>query len=234
MNQQGRYEENSGAGRAVPVRWAIPLLAASLVVVSACASDPTRSEEYQTLQASLEMTERELDRVEARLAGSQVALTESQARLDAAEAELTERERQVAALEGAVEGMLFGIEEIRTYVEAHASGDLWLNEESRQAAVANGVSVEAADRLVVELDLPGSDWEGYTSDDNWWCWCQLVGDLDDPVASAALDAWLETEYGSEEEWWAFYDVQLILLDLLVEAIAEVEGHGVAAIEGGDG
>lgn len=217
-------------------RWrrAVPAMALMVVIATGCASDPTQSEEYRSLQASLDEAAKRIEQVEARLVGSEVALAEARGALGDANGLLAERDQRVAALEGAVEGMLFDIDGVHSYIGAYISGQLWLNEAAYRAAVDNAVSVDVADRLVAEFGLPGGDWAGYADDDNWWCWCQRVSAVGDPAATAAIDTWLAAEPGSEEEWWAFYEVQLILLGLLVDGVAEIEDRGVATLRRGDG
>jgi hypothetical protein len=215
---------------------AIPVLVLFLLVVAACA-DPTESEEYVSLQTRLDDTTAELNDLRSRLAGAEVALaasrSESQIALDGAERSLAGRNARVGDLETAVAEMLTSLDEIRQAAAVHISGDLFFL--PYDSAISNGVAADVGDGLVISLGLPGGTWEGFASDpDRFWCWCRQVEDLDDPATSAALERWFDAPIGSEEEFWAWYEVQMRVMGILIAAIESAQDQGVVTLDGGSG
>jgi len=209
-----------------------------LVVTAACAGDPTQSEEYTSLEAELATVTAELADAQSRLVGSEAALassrqsfTDTESELEDTAAALVATEARIEALEGAVESMLDRLDMIRDAAAAHVTGDLFISVEGYSAAAGAGVATEVGDSLVATLDLPGGSWEGFITDPGWfWCWCEQVDELGDPGASAALDRWFDTPIGSEEEWWAWYEVQMRIMSVLVEEVDEAADEGGTVLD----
>ncbi len=213
------------------------LLGLFVVVLTAC-GDPTKSEEYTSLESEYAALEAELgamvterDSVTARLGDTESNLATSTQMLVVVEASLTDRETEVAELHSMVDEMLASLETIRRAAAAHASGDLILNMRGYEDAVANGISVEVGDQLVADLALPGGTWVGFLADDDtYWCWCQSVNDIGDPEISAALNRWVGTPAGSDEEFWAWYEVQLRILGAILVEVDSVTSEATSTLQ----
>jgi hypothetical protein len=214
-------------------------VAVIVLILTAC-GDPTQSEEYTSLQSEyaalqlqLDAALGERDEVVVRLTGTETALADSVQAFDAAEASLAHGEVTIADLRAAVAEMDASMARIRQALAAHASGDLIVGANSYENALASGMTIEISDHIVVSLDLPGGTWEAFNSDENrFWCWCEQVNGLDDPELSAALDRWFDTPVGSDEEFWAWYEVQLRILDMTITEIDEGRDIAVSTLSGG--
>lgn len=209
------------------------------LILTAC-SDPTQSEEYTSLQSEYAALQSQLDavigerdEVVVRLTGTETALAESVQAIDEAEASLAHGEATIGDLRAAVEETDARMARIRQLLAAHASGDLAIGSDYYEEAVATGMTVEIGDHVVATLDLPGGTFEAFNSDeDRFWCWCEQVSDLNDPELSAALDRWFDTPGGSDAEFWAWYEVQLRILDLMITEIDEGRDLAVSTLSNG--
>ena len=201
-------------------------LTVMVLVTAACASDPTQSEEYTSLQAQYEEASAQLAETQSRLVGAEAALADSrqenadtEKELAEAASTLTATEDRVAALEGSVESMLARLDTIRAATAAHVSGDLIISMGGFDEVAGSGIATSVGDSLVASFDLPGGSWEAFATDPGWfWCWCEQVQELGDPATTAALEWWFDTPVGSEEEFWAWYEVQLRVLGLMADEI----------------
>jgi hypothetical protein len=211
-----------------------------LLLIAGCA-DPTSSDEYTSLEtdyASLQSDyaalQEQLGTLQGRATEMESQIVDTESELAAASEALSDREGELAELKGELADVTSGVSTADSHLSrayaalaALADGELWFLG-NPQDAERYGMTVGVADDLVTSLDPTAAGWDELNDQLNGaGCrWCDQVDELDDAELSAALDRWWGTTMGTGKEYYAWLEVQMRILQIVIDEMAAAQDFTV--------
>jgi len=196
-------------------------MAALLLVAAACSSDPTESEEYQTL-----LTERgalseqladattDLEATTQELVDMTAALADSEAEAETLQVKLTDREEEVASLRNAGNDVRDLLVTADAAMKAKAFFETWITTGFYDELAGLQVPMELGDQVMIYLDNQWVTWRDLVETDALFDFRDIVREIGDDELMDAWDRWLDTPVGSDEELAAAVELDL-RLDLVI-------------------